>query len=418
MKILFINISDIQGGSAKAAFRLGQQLERNFNTKNLFLVRTKLSNEKNVLQTRQNQIEHFFERAINIFMNLIGLQYQWLPFSPKFVLKKAAEFQPDIISLHNTIGGYFRTKDLAKLSNIAPIVWTMHDMWPITRNCAHTFGDESFTKMKSFPGERKIFPWIGIDSGSFLLRKKKTDYETSDISFVCPSLWLYNLACKSPLLDGKKISHIYHGIDTDKFRIMDKAEVRKSLGINPDSKVLMFVAEKLKSNSWKGGLDLSDVVKELSHKFTGKITLILLGNTAGYKIDESKIDIVTPGYINNEEELVKYYNASDIFIYPTKAESFGLVLAEAIACGTPCASYDVGPVAEIIKNGVSGITVQAGDTSKLVSKILELLQNESNLQNLSKTSREHAEDNFSLDKMAQNYLSLFKKVLVNKNNSQ
>ena len=118
MKILFINISDIKGGSAIVAYRLGKTLESQFNTNNLFLVRTKYSNDKNVIQTRKNYFEEKFEWACNIFFNIIGLQYKFLPFSPKRIIETANEFKPDVISLHNPIGGYFRIDDLIQLTKI------------------------------------------------------------------------------------------------------------------------------------------------------------------------------------------------------------------------------------------------------------------------------------------------------------
>lgn len=411
MKILFINISDIQGGSAKAAYRLGKQLEKDYNTKNLFLVRSKYSNDPNVLQTRQNRFEHLVERCVNIFMNLIGLQYQWLPFSPKFILKKAKEFKPDIISLHNTIGGYFRTKDLVELSQVAPIVWTLHDMWAFTRNGAHTYGDESWRELKTFPRERKIFPWIGIDSGNWLIKQKKNIYRDSNVSFVCPSQWLFQLAKESPLFFNKEVKHINHGVDINKFNIIDKGFAKKNIGIMPDSKVVMFVAEKLGTDSTKGGAELVDIINKLIEKYTGKLTLILLGNADGFCLSNNNIDLVRPGYVNSEAEMIKYYNSADVFVYPTKAESFGLVLAEAISCGTPCVSNDVGPVSEIIKNEVSGFTVKAGEIDKFVSYVYNLLIDEEKLQFLAKSSRRHAVEHFSLEKMSKDYFTIYKNVL-------
>ena len=154
MKILFINISDTRGGAAKAAFRVGQYLKSEYKTKNLFLVRNKYSNDENVIQTRKNKIQAFVERWVNIFFNLVGLQYFYLPFSPKFIINKTKEFKPDIISLNNTIGGYFKTSDLKKISDIAPVVWTFHDMWPFTANAAQTFGDESWKQLKAGKKEK------------------------------------------------------------------------------------------------------------------------------------------------------------------------------------------------------------------------------------------------------------------------
>ena len=89
MKILFINISDIRGGSAIVAYRLAKTLEAKYGTKNLLLVRSKFSSDPEVIQTRQNKFEEKIEWFVNVICNVLGLQYKFLPFSPKRILNMA-----------------------------------------------------------------------------------------------------------------------------------------------------------------------------------------------------------------------------------------------------------------------------------------------------------------------------------------
>ena len=110
MKILFINISDTKGGAAIAMYRLGKALEQKYNTENLFLVRSKFSDDENVIQTRKNSVVSRVEWAVNFILNVFGLQYKWLPFSPRKILKEAKKFKPDVIL---TAGGFVSV----------PLVW-------------------------------------------------------------------------------------------------------------------------------------------------------------------------------------------------------------------------------------------------------------------------------------------------------
>src|SRR5690606_2835131 len=107
-------------------------LEKYYDTDNFFLVRTKSLNDDRIYSTSSTPLKARLERFFNIFMNILGLQYVYLPFSPWFILKKIKEEKPDVIHLHNPIGGFFMTKHLAVLSMMAPIVWTLHDMWAFT----------------------------------------------------------------------------------------------------------------------------------------------------------------------------------------------------------------------------------------------------------------------------------------------
>ena len=393
----------MQGGSAKAAFRLAHALNKNHHTNNLFLVRTKKTKNENVLQTRKNIFAEKIEWGTNIFFNLIGLQYQYLPFSPKFILRKAKEFNPDIISLHNTIGGYFRTKDLIKLSEIAPIVWTLHDMWPFTNNGAHTYGDDSWRNLKSFPGENKIFPWTGFNWDSWLLKQKQKIYSRSRITLITPSKWMFELAKQSPVFLNKKIFRVYHGIDTSVFRPLNTVRTREKLGINKNEKVLLFVAEKTGKSENK----LEKILSNINSKTEFPITFIILGKKSGLKYDFENIKIIETGYIADELTLVEYYSVADLFVYPTLAESFGLVLAEAISCGTPCITNNVGPVSEIIKHDYNGIIIESSSADGYVDNILESLKNEKKISEYSSNARKYAEENFDVNLMAKNYFHIF-----------
>ncbi|MCU7495265.1 MAG: glycosyltransferase [Ignavibacteria bacterium] len=409
MKILFINISDVVGGAAIAARRLGKGLEKYFDTENTFLVRNKMSSEANVFPTRRNKFEQVTERWVNIFMNLAGLQYQYLPFSPKFILQKARQIRPDIISLHNTLGGYFATPMLIPLSKIAPVVWTLHDMWAFTGNSAHTFGDESWKEMKNSRANTKIFPSIGINTGSLLLRQKKRIYKESDLTIVAPSIWLYDLARQSPVFEGKEMHQIYHGLDEKVFFPHNKAAIRQRLDIPADAKVLMFSAEKLKGNPYKGGQDLRGILSEINSRLKEKIHLIILGSGSMEELNKFENFIIHwVGYVSEEKSIAEFLSASDLFIYPTRADILSIALAEAISCGVPAITFDLGGgPTEVVVDKLSGFLVKPFDLKEFADKTLSILYDKKRLSELSQSARDYALKKFSLMEMSQKYYDLF-----------
>ncbi len=409
MKILFINKYDITGGAGITAFRLHKVLENKFKTENLFLVGIKNSKYDFVLSTRKPGFQNFAERGLNFLFNQIGLQYKYHPFSTKTIIDRALKFSPDIISLHNAHGGYFQTSLLIELSKIAPIVWTLHDMWAFTANAAHTFGDMSWEKMKSGKNEKKHFPQIGINTGEWLLKGKKRIYFNSNITIVAPSNWLFNLASLSPVFEGKKIISIPNGIDLDIFSPTNKIEVRNYLGIPLDAKILIFGAEKVLTGNYKGGDDLINILKMLDLQLDQKVYIIIVGNSELKKFHTFKhFEIIETGYIFKEADMAKYLSAANVFIYPTKADNLPNSLIEASACGVPSITFDVGGCNEIIQDNVNGIVIPPGNIRLFVTAVKRLLENEPLNKNFSLNAIRIAKEKFSVIDMADKYYKLFK----------
>ncbi|MCP4147165.1 MAG: glycosyltransferase [bacterium] len=417
MKILFINTVDKEGGAALAAYRLSKALEKYHHTENYMIVGEKTSSDPNIFSTRRHKSELiaktkiYIEFLINKITNKLGMQYKYFPFSTRYILKKTREIKPDIISLNNTHGGYFKTSLLKKLSTIAPIYWTLHDMWSFTANAAHTFGDESWKQLKSGRDEKHIDPIIGLNTGNRLIKQKKKIYKKSNLHIITPSRWLHGLAKEAPVFEGKAQTRITHGIDLEEFKPIDKKSSRRALGIVEDAKVFMFSsAHDLAQSRWKGGQLLNDILTAIDGRATEPIDILVLGRGRMAKLETLKhINVHHMGYIKSQRFLAILLSAADLFIYPTRADSLGLVLVEAIACGTPCITFDVGGCGDVIENEIGGYRIKPFDTDAFADKTLELLANPDKLKTLATKGRQWAETHFSVKQMAKNYYELFEK---------
>lgn len=411
MKILFINRSDLGGGAAKVGWRLGWGLNKYYKTENHYLVEVKRTNNRNVYEVRKNFVEKFAGLVINKIFNTFGLQYLYLPISSRNIIDKVKKIKPDVISLHNIHGGYFQTDLLIKLSEYTPIVWTFHDMWPVTRNAAHTFGDDSWKNMRPAINESSVYPQIGINTGRLLIKRKKRIYSKSKIIAVTPSEWMRNIADKSPLLEGKKIVKIYHGVDRGVFKSLSKEKARKRLSLAAKKKIIMFGSDILGNNPWKGGEVLSKVLKYLDDILKNEVVILIVGKgSVDYLGKFKNIKIKHLGYIKSEQKLADCYNAADCFINPTRADSLSLMLVEAISCGLPCITYAIGGTREVIKDGINGYLVKPFNNNKFVDCILTILENESVSKKMSKSGENIARRKFSLEKMSREYYKLFKNV--------
>jgi glycosyltransferase involved in cell wall biosynthesis len=407
LKILFINKYDTIGGAGIAALRLSKGLENKFQTDNYFLVGIKNSGAPNVYVTRSPGFQNMVERGVNYLSNLAGLQFQWFPFSPSNILKKALELKPDVISLHNIHGGYFSISLLSELSRIAPLFWTLHDMWAFTASAAHTYGDESWKSLKAGKDEYKFYPPLGINTGNWLLKKKQKIYNNSEFSVITPSKWLHDLAVQSPLLKNKKIVHINNGIDLNIFKPHDRNLTRKELNIPLDAKVLVFGAEYASGTVYKGGEDLIRILHQINQSGE-KFHLLIIGKGDLSSFNNfSNLKLHQTGYLNSEELMSKYLAAADLMIYPTKADNLPNALVEAIGCGTPAVTYDIGGCGEIILNDFNGFVIEPFNTDKFASAVINIFSSPDLLINFKNNSLSHSKKYFNLNSMAEDYYRLF-----------
>ena len=413
MKILVINTWDIAGGSGIAAYRLCNGIERfHIDAEFFFAVGYKQSNDPRVFCTRKNLKQQLFERLIDRYTNKLGLQYIWFPFSSRAILKLARDLCPDVFYLRNIHGGYFNTALISKLSKMAPIVWTLSDMWSFTGHCAHSFGEMSWREMKSGCPDKRVYPAIGIDTGKWLLRRKKAIYKKSRLKIVTPSKWLYKLARQSPVFKDKEIFQIYNGFDLDVYRPKGQSTCRMALNLPVNAKVLMFSASFFQNNPYKGGADLVEIMKFINEKAREKVHLLIVGRGSLDKLNTiDNLIIHNIGYVQNDVFMSALFSAADAYLYPTRADNLPNVLLEAISCGTPCVTFDIGGCGEIIEDGFNGYVVEPFDTRCFAEKVGEILESQDKREQFSKNARQSAVNSFSLEKMSKNYYDLFRSVI-------
>ncbi len=117
-------------------------------------------------------------------------------------------------------------------------------------------------------------------------------------------------------------------------------------------------------------------------------------------------EVVFTGFVS-EEELPKWYNAADLFIYPCLYAGFGLPPLEAMACGTPVITSNLTSLPEVV--GDAGIMINPYDKKQLVEAIHRVLTDENLRENLIKKGLQKAKD-FSWDKAAKETLTVYRKV--------
>lgn len=415
MRILFINTVDTSGGAAVIMQRLMKGLSGQYGTDNRLLVRNKKGNATNTIQLLHAPIPTVAEKIVDRITRKTGLLYQYFPFTSRAIIRNALEFRPDVINLHNTHGGYFATPLLKELSAVAPVVWTLHDMWSFAGNASHTMGNMSWKYLRNDPELARIPPSIGINTGAWLLRQKKRIYQASRLTLVTPSKWLEGLALQSPVFQNNDIHQIYNGIDPAIYKPLDKPAAKRKLGIPEGQRTILFSSHFLqKDHPFKGGRDLIEILRKINGYTDTTICFLALG---GGQIDElqslTNLNIQYKGYVESESEMVDCLNAADLFIYPTRADNLPNVLVESIACGTPAITFDIGGNKEIISHNYNGMIIPPFDYDAFARCALVLLEDPQKTGEFSRNGLQRVQQLFLEKTMTDRYYQLFKETIEN-----
>lgn len=315
------------------------------------------------------------------------------------LLKKLDDFQPDIIHLHNIHGWYVNILMLfryIKRHNIR-VVWTLHDCWAFTGHCPH-FQENNCEKWKTGCHSCELhmnYPKSYLDNSKWMYAIKKHCFTgVQNMMIVTPSEWLASLVKKS-FLGCYPVQVINNGINLLIFQPQN-SDFKKRCNIEK-KKVVLGVASQWSN---KKGLD---VFIELSKRLPDNYQVVLVGTS-------EKTDAILPNKIisihrtNNQKELAEIYAAADVFLNPTREDTFPTVNIEALACGTPVVTFDVGGSPEIIDFNC-GKVAPKDDIHSIQNAILQICED-------SKLYRQDCvmrSKKYNAEKRFQEYLFLYKK---------
>ena len=188
----------------------------------------------------------------------------------------------------------------------------------------------------------------------------------NNLVIVPVSEWLYSRAKESPFLKDKKFRVITNGIDTyNTFKIKDYCDLKKKLCLENKKIVLHVTPNFLDEN--KGGKYVLELAKRLENS---DIRFIIIGFNG--KKDELPKNVIAIKQIKNQKELAEYYSMADITLLTSKRETFSMVCAESLACGTPVIGFNAGAPETIAIKKYSSF-VEYGDIDKLEATIKEYL---------------------------------------------
>ncbi len=415
MKALILSATDIQGGAARASYRLHQGFKE-IDVDCQMLVQTKYSDDPKVLGTSVSSGIGSAMSGLRLTLDRLPLKsYSYsspaysVPWLPDRLLSRVNQINPDVVNLHWINGGYLNIETIAKLNR--PLVWTLHDMWPFTGGCHYTQECDRYTKSCG------ICPQLGSkkswDLSRWVWQRKASLWKNLDMTIVSPSRWLAKCALSSSLFQNLRIEVIHNGIDTQKYRPIPKYSARDLLNLPQDKKLILFGALQATSDKRKGFHLLQAALQKLSTSNEEKnLEVVIFGASRPDNLPDFGFKSHYLGLLNDDFSLALLYSAADVFVAPSTQDNLPNTLVEAIACGTPCVGFNIGGIPDVIEHQKNGYLAEPDRIEDFARGITWILENEERYEKLSKLARQKAEKDFAFQIQAQRYLSLFREIIV------
>jgi glycosyltransferase involved in cell wall biosynthesis len=316
----------------------------------------------------------------------------------------------DLIDIHCTHSATLSYLALPLITAHKPTVFTFHDMWPITGHCHASLDCE---KWKTGCGKCPYpltEPAIRRDSTAIEWRLKNRAYHRSKFTIVTPSKWLRD-AVRHSMLNTFDVRHIPQGIDTDVYQPVDKALARSLLNLPLDKKILIFGAETMK-RPLKGADLLVLALQRLPDSLKQQLVLLVFGNASEEIVNEIGIPSIQLGYLRNDRMKVLAFSAADLFIHPSRAENSPLVILESMACGTPVASFAVGGVPELVREGITGKLAKPEHACDFSRVIEEMISHPESLNAMGQNCREIVVKEYPISLQTKRTIDLYHRLIA------
>ena len=426
MKVLHLSTYDYLGGAGRAAFRLHTSLNRIGVDSNMYVSYRHSNDPKVMVHCQAKGLREKLHIKIRNYRLRNRLRYYEktkpnasVPFSLDEVEygKEVGKSLPscDILHLH-WISGFPQhhiaglvdyQKFFPKVSPEIPIVWTMHDLNVFTGGCHYTLGCEKFT------GVCGSCPILGSNNDtdlSYRVQRRKLDVFRSlgsrRVCFVANGKWMEGEARRSSLLNGFDIKTIGLGLDTQVFAPRNREAAREVLGIPKTARIVAFGAAHA-GDFLKG----SDMIKDIFRHLSAIEQLFFLSFGGGKLILNKRVDGLNLGRIDEERLLSLVYSAADVFIAPSREESFGQVALEATACGVPVVAFKVGGLTEVVRPQINGLLAEPFDKEQFAMNIRRLLEDEQMRRRCNELGPKMVKQEYDILKKADKYRELYNSLL-------
>ncbi len=325
------------------------------------------------------------------------------------------EPSPHIIHCHNLHGSYFDLRALPELSRVAPLMMTLHDAWLLAGHCAHSLDCDRWRTGCGQCPALTIYPAIRKDATAENWRVKADIFAQTRLHVATPSHWLLERVLQSMLSPSIVDSRVIpNGVDLGVFKPADQFAVRESLSLPMNQLILVFSAFGTRANPFKDYATLESAVNLVAAQSQRPVLFLALGESGTTRRHGHAETRFIPR-INQPADVARYYQAADVYIHASHADTFPNAILEALACGTPVVATAVGGIPEQVRSwpdvNATGILTPPRDAAAMASAIERLSWDHALRRELGCNAADDAKRRFDLTMQADAYLEWYRAIL-------
>ncbi|MCP3940414.1 MAG: glycosyltransferase [Desulfobacteraceae bacterium] len=403
MKIMQVNVVYPDGSTGNIVKDIHEQLQINGHNSLICYGRG--------LRHKQEQVfklaPEFIMKAQSLRAKVTGYAYGGCYYTTRNLIKILEREHPDVVHIH-CINGYmvniYKLLNYLKENNFSTII-TLHAEFMYTAGCGHALNCEKWkTGCGECPQRKNGRP------ASMVFDRSANEWKLMENSFenfnklviTSVSEWLHNRAKQSPFFKDKKMKIVMNGIDTlDIYNPKEFKELKEKLGLK-NEKIVLHVTANF-DDPLKGGKYVLKIAERLKNK---NVKILIVGSNNGkYKLPSNVLILPKT---KDRLELAKLYSMADITLLTSLRETFSMICAESLSCGTPVVGFKAGAPEKIALKKYSKF-VEHGNINMLKDAINEYIELKS--KNSIQIAKE-ASIKYSKKEMFKKYYTIYRELLA------
>lgn len=409
MNISHLSRSDLDGGAARAAYRIHHAL-RKIGVESVMMVNRAIADDWTVRgpKTKVGKLATTLRSPLASLVTSTLSTGNPILHSPSIIPsrwhKRLNASNTDVVHLHWINGELVSIADIGAITK--PIVWTLHDMWAFC-GAEHYTDDQRWRD--GYTSQNRPSHESGFDLNRWTWARKLKRWNLQ-MHIVTPSQWMADCARQSALMRDWPVTCIPNTIDTDLWCPVEKSLARQLLQLPDGVPLLLFGAMGGTEDPRKG----FDLLQAALHHLRGSLPhleLVIFGQLPPKDQVDFGFPIHYTGHLHDDLSLRILFSAADVMVIPSRQDNLPNTGIEAHACGTPVVAFNTCGMPDIVHHKITGYLAKAFDTVDLASGLSWVLSDAARHASLRRAARERAMTFWTPEVIGAKYLSVYDSVI-------